>query len=328
MVTDRFDLDALALLRGDPAVEVSVSASPRPTPDELRGVEGLIIRSRTPIDRSFLAQAPELKAVVTATSGFDHIDLDATTERELAVMYTPEANAQSAAELTWALALACARRIPEAHRAVKTGDWRREALIGRELAGKTFGVIGLGRIGGKVARLAQAFGMKVIAFDPYKDDARFADLATTRVALGELLRLADFASLHVPATPETRHMITPLHLENANPALILVNTSRGLALREQDLIAALENSQIAGAGLDVFEKEPLARHSALTGIPNVVLSPHIGATTTEAFAAASREAAEKMLRFAKAHKTSDTLPPDEEWYLLGFQKRPSRADEG
>jgi D-3-phosphoglycerate dehydrogenase len=328
LITDRFDLDALALLKGDHAVEVAQSGAPKPTPEELAQTEGLIIRSRTKIDRALLEQAPALKLIITATSGFDHIDLEATSERGLTVMFTPEANAASAAELTWALVLACARRVPEAHRAVKAGDWRREALLGRELAGKTYGVIGLGRIGTRVARFAQAFGMKVVAFDPYKDDSHFEKARASRMALDELLRLADFASLHVPATPETRHMLSSLHLQNANPGLILINTSRGSALHEPVLIEALEKNWIAGCGLDVFEKEPLSRQSALTSLSGVVLSPHIGATTGEAFAAASLEAAEKALRFAKAGLKSDCLPPMEEWYQQGFQKKSGRADEG
>lgn len=326
LITDRFDIDALALLKGDSALRVEISAQPTPTEAELADVEGLIIRSRTKIDRALLEKATKLKVVITATSGFDHIDLDATRERGLIVMHTPDANAASAAELTWALVLACARRIPDAHRAVKNGDWRREALTGIQLAGRTYGVCGLGRIGTRVARIAHAFGMKVIGFDPYKDDSFFEDEKIGRVSLEELLKLSDVLSFHVPATEETHHMIKEANLEYLNRGAILVNTSRGSVIAEKDLAFAIEHGWIAACGLDVFEKEPLPRQSALTAFPNVVLSPHLGATTREAFALASREAAEKLLTFARSGQSSDRLPPEESWVAMGFS-RPGPAPE-
>lgn len=326
LITDRFDVEALALLRGDQRLAVSTSSSPSPTDEELRPVHGLIIRSRTKIDRALLDRAPELKVIVTATSGFDHIDLEATKERGLIVMYTPEANAASAAELTWGLVLACARRIPEAHRAVKSGEWRREALLGVQLQGRTYGVVGLGRIGTRVARIARAFGLKVIGFDPYKEDEYFAAEGVDRVSLEELLKLSDVLSFHVPATEETHHMLKEANLEYLNRGAILVNTSRGSVISEEDLITSLENGWIRACGLDVFEREPLPRHSGLTGYPNVVLSPHIGATTAEAFSAASREAAEKIRAFASRQESSDRLPPEESWYLMGFS-HPGPAPE-
>lgn len=318
LITDRFDIEALAMLRGDARLKVSIASSPVPSDDELATAEGLIIRSRTKIDPAFLERAPRLKVIVTATSGFEHIDLAAITTRGLTAMYTPEANANSAAELTWALVLACARRVPDAHRAVKNGDWRREALLGRELAGRVYGVIGFGRIGSRVARIAQAFGMKVLAFDPYVEDETLAAANVVRVSLEELLKSADVLSFHVPATAETRHMIHHANLEYINRGAILVNTSRGSVIAESDLIEAIEHGWVGACGLDVFEREPLPRHSALMNLPNVVLSPHLGATTSEAFSAASREAARKILAFAACATSSDRLPPEEPWYRMGF----------
>jgi D-3-phosphoglycerate dehydrogenase len=306
---------------------VDVSAAPRPTREELAETEILVIRSRTKIDKELLANAPKLKMVVTATSGFDHIDLVETSARDLKVMFTPNANAASAAELTWALVLACARRVTEAHRAVKAGDWKRESLIGRELSGKTYGVIGLGRIGSRVARIALAFGMKVIAFDPYKDDEDFERVGATRVSLEELLRLADVVSVHVPATSETERMLNAVLLESMNRSAIFVNTSRGSVVTERDLIQALSEHWIAACGLDVFEREPLARDSRLLSFPNVVVSPHLGATTTEAFSQASQDAAEKVRAFAASGSVSDPLPPREPWFVAGFGRRtPSARD--
>jgi D-3-phosphoglycerate dehydrogenase len=321
LITDRFDLEALALLKGAADLSVRQSTSPRPTDEELKDIDGLIIRSRTRVDREFLDRARAVKVIITATSGFDHIDLEATHDRGITVMFTPEANAQSAAELTWGLVMACTRRLNEAHRAVKSGDWRRETLTGRELRGKTFGIVGLGRIGTRVARFAKAFDMNTIAFDPYKDDQHFSQHGTTRVALDELLRLSDIASFHVPATPETKNMLHRGLLESANPGLILINSSRGSVVREKDLIEALDRAWISACGLDVFEKEPLSRQSSLLSNTQVILSPHLGATTHEAFQAASREAAIKLLRFVREGDSSDRLPPEEEWYVSGFVKK-------
>lgn len=295
LVTDRFDVDAYARLTSDPQIELKKSESPRPTNEELAWAQGLVFRSRTVIDFELLAHAPDLRVAVTATSGFDHVDFEAIASRkDLAVMHTPEANAASAAELTWALVLGCARRIPDAHRAAKAGDWRREALTGSQLSGKTYGVIGLGRIGSRVAKMASAFGMRVFAFDPYKDDSRFAESGATRTSLEEIFKLADVISAHVPSTPETHHMINRSHLESdEKDELIFVNTSRGSLIEETLLVEALVNGWITACGLDVFEREPLPRQSKLNQLPNVVLSPHLGATTREAFRAASLEAADR-----------------------------------
>ena len=160
LVTDRFTLDAYASLQGDSVLKVSKSAEPQPNKEDLQNTNGLIFRSRTRVDKDLLAMAPNLRVIITATSGFDHIDLDATHERGIKVMFTPEANVASAAELTWALALAVSRQLLEAHRSTKSGEWRKPSLMGRQLEGKTYGIIGLGRIGSRVARIAHAFGMR------------------------------------------------------------------------------------------------------------------------------------------------------------------------
>ena len=328
LVTDRFELEAMTKMQSDPRLHVTRSAGPLPTAEELLGIEGLAIRSRTKVDRELLALVPSLKVVVTATSGFDHIDLEACEEHGVKVMFTPEANAASAAELTWTLMLAVSRKLIDAHKSVKAGDWRRESHMGRQLEGKTYGIVGLGRIGSRVARIAQAFGMKTIAFDPYKEDEHFERIGCQRFSLEELFMLSDCVSIHVPASDETKGMIHRYLLDAANRSLILVNTSRGTVIPEQDLHEALTLSWIAGAGLDVFEREPLPRHSMLLGLPNVVMTPHIGATTTEAFARASWDAAEKLSTFALDGIVSDPLPPIDPWWMAGFSKdslRPSKS---
>jgi D-3-phosphoglycerate dehydrogenase len=319
LLTDRFDLDAYASLASMSEFKVRKAETFLPTPGELKETDALIIRSRTKIDVDLLNAAPALKLIITTTSGFDHIDLALTTERNVKVMYTPDANAASATELTWALVLASARRIIESHRAVKNGDWKRELLVGRELAGKVYGIIGLGRIGSRVAKVAQAFGMQVIAFDPYRDAPYFRERDVECLALSEVFRMSDVISCHVPATRETHHMIGPDHFENAERDLIFVNTSRGSIVTETTLIDALNENWLAGVGLDVFEREPLAKAARIANHPRAVLSPHIGANTSEAFRAASFEAVDKLKAFAAHGAISDPLPSTELWAHGGFR---------
>lgn len=327
LVADRFDHEALARLKSVATLEVSTAVDAQPSAEQLATCEGLIARSRTKIDASFLAKAPRLKVAITATSGFDHIDFEACAKRGVVVMHTPSANAASAAELTWGLIFALSRKLIDAHRAVKAGEWRREPLVGSEVSGKTLGVVGLGRIGRRVARVAQAFGMKIVAFDPYIDEADFQSVGAERLSLEELMRLADVVTLHVPKSEETEGMITSVLLEAMNRSSLLINASRGSAVSESDLVEALKEKWIAGAALDVFEREPLPRDSRLLQFPNVVLSPHIGATTREAFAAASHEAAEKMIAFARSGTASDRLPPEATWFQQGFTKTLDKQPE-
>jgi D-3-phosphoglycerate dehydrogenase / 2-oxoglutarate reductase len=326
LITDRFDLNAEAHLKGHSKnLEVMRSKTPVPSSEELKGVQALIIRSRTKITKAFLETAPDLKFIVTSTSGFDHIDFEATKARGILTAYTPNANVQSAAELTWALVLACARRVPESGKAIRNGNWDREALNGIELAGKTYGVIGFGRIGKTVAKLAQAFGMRVLAYDPYIDDEEFTSRGVARFGCDEVLRMSDVVSLHVPATEETSPLLRSTYLSLLQSHAILVNTSRGSAIHERALIDVLQAGKLRAVGLDVFEKEPLDRHSELTRFNNVVLTPHLGATTTEAFAKSSLEAAEKVLKFfasgSISEPISDSLPPEAEWYVRTHAKR-------
>lgn len=314
LITDRFSQEALVTLESQPFFDVRKS----PTPDleslDLSEVNGLIIRSRTKIDAKALSRAKNLQVIITATSGFDHIDLEACAKWGITVMFTPRANIESATQLTWSLVLACASRVVEAHREMKSGQWSRELLVGTELAGKTYGIVGLGRIGSRVAEIAEAFGMNVIAYDPYQEDAHFRHVGAERVALEEILKQSDVLSFHVPKTRETHHLLKRSQFEYIHRGIILVNTSRGSVIHEADLVEALDNGWIGGVGLDVFEKEPLPRQSKLFGFPNVVLSPHIGANTAQAFAKASEQAALKMIRFFVEGSTDDTLPPKAPWY--------------
>lgn len=296
LVTDRFDDEAYSKLSRE--TSASKSRSPDLSSDDLTDVEGLLIRSRTQITEEVLKRAPKLRLVITSTSGYDHIDLDACARARVVVMYTPDANAASAAELTIGLVLAVARKITLAHALVSQGNWNREPLMGYQLAGKTYGVVGFGRIGSRVAKIAEAFGMSVLICDPYKQG----------LPLEHVLTSSDVVSVHVPNTRETQGLITLEVLSKAKPGLLFVNTSRGSVVRDETLIEALSRGYLSGIGLDVFEREPLPTGSPLLGLEPCVLTPHIGATTREAFRAASNEAADKMIAFSQHGTRRDTLP--------------------
>ncbi|HEY1078793.1 MAG TPA: NAD(P)-dependent oxidoreductase, partial [Bdellovibrio sp.] len=247
-------------------------------------------------------------------SGFDHIDLDATQKWGVTVMHTPSANVDSAAQLTWGLVLNCVNNIQQGHKMVKAGDWNRDAITGIELSGRNYGIVGLGRIGTRVAEIAQAFGMNVVAFDPYQEDSVFEKLKIPRLSYEEVLKTADVVSFHVPKTLETEHMLNRSHFEYLHRGIVLINTSRGSVINENDLCEALGKGWLRAVGLDVFEKEPLQRNSNLLTYNNVTMTPHIGANTEDAFFKASQVAANKLMAFFVDGSTSDTLPPRAPWY--------------
>lgn len=314
LITDKFSQDAFLILAAQPFLKVEKSPFPDLRDTNLSDVSALIIRSRTPIDETIFARAPQLQVIITATSGFDHIDLKAAQKWGVTVMHTPNANIESAAQLTWGLVLSCASRITLAQKMIKAGEWKRDLIVGTELHQKTYGIVGLGRIGLRVAEIANAFGMNVIAFDPYADESQFREALAERVSYEEILKRSDVLSFHVPKTTETEKMLNRSHFEYIHRNLILVNTSRGSVIDEKDLVEALQNQRISAVGLDVFEKEPLPRQSSLLQHSQVVMTPHCGANTQEAFAKASEQAALKLLQFFQTASTSDTLPPKAAWY--------------
>jgi D-3-phosphoglycerate dehydrogenase len=315
LITDRFAQDSFLFLQQQNNLEIVRSDSPQHLPlEQLVGAHALIIRSRTKIDEELLKKARQLQVIITCTSGFDHIDLNATEKWGVTVMHTPTANIESASQLTWSLVLSCVNNLIPAYKMVKAGDWNRDQITGMELAGRTYGIIGLGRIGSKVAEFAQAFGMTVIAYDPYQEDEVFERLKIPRMSYEEVLKSADVLSFHVPKTLETENMLNRSQFEYIHRGVVLVNTSRGSVINEQDLCEAIEKGWIRSAGLDVFDKEPLQRTSKLLNLPQVVLTPHIGANTEDAFYKASQIAANKLMGFFTAGSTSDTLPPRVPWY--------------
>ncbi len=249
--------------------------------DEIADADALVVRSATKVTADLLAQAKRLRAIGRAGSGVDNVDLEAATKHGVVVMNTPGGNANSVAEQTMGLMVCLARRIPQADASMKKGAWEKKKLKGTELRGKTLGLIGLGRIGSEVARLARAFEMDVVAFDPYVPSRLAQEQGVKLVKLDELLSSSDYISLHTAATPETRHLINAETLAKTKPGVRIVNCARGELVKQDDLLQALESGQVAGAALDVYEKEP-PTDSKLVAHPNVIATPHIAGSTDEA----------------------------------------------
>lgn len=248
----------------------------------LADAQGLIVRSATQVDAALIGAAPELRVIGRAGIGVDNIDLEAATRAGVLVVNAPQANVISAAEQTMALLLAQARNVPQADAAVRSGGWDRRRFEGVELHGKTLGILGLGRVGTLVAQRASAFGMRILAYDPYVSPERARRLGVEIVPeLPRLLTESDFLTIHLPLNRETQAIIGPESFGHMKPGIRIVNTARGGILDEQALAEAVRSGRVAGAALDVFADEPL-RESPLLGLEGVVLTPHLGASTQEA----------------------------------------------
>jgi D-3-phosphoglycerate dehydrogenase len=243
--------------------------------------DALLVRSATRVDAQALAVAPSLRVVARAGVGLDNIDVPAATQAGVMVVNAPTSNVVSAAELAVALLLSVARHVPRADASLRSGQWKRSQFTGTELFEKTVGVIGLGRIGVLVAQRLHAFGMRIIAYDPYVTSARAGQLGVRLVGLDELLATSDFITVHLPKTPETVGLIGEVELRRVKPGVRIVNAARGGIVDETALHAALKEGRVAGAGLDVYSTEPCTR-SPLFELDQVVVTPHLGASTAEA----------------------------------------------
>ncbi|MFL0361287.1 phosphoglycerate dehydrogenase [Curtobacterium flaccumfaciens] len=247
----------------------------------LSDAHAVLVRSATKIDAEAIAAAPSLKVVARAGVGLDNVDIKAATTAGVMVVNAPTSNIISAAELTVGHILSLARHIPAAHASLAAGAWKRSSYTGVELYEKAVGIIGLGRIGALITQRLQAFGVTVIAYDPYVTTARAQQLGVELVSLDDLLRRADFTTIHMPRTPETLGMISDAQFALMKPTAFVVNVARGGLIDEDALHRALTANTIAGAGLDVFVAEP-PKDSPLLALPNVVVTPHLGASTDEA----------------------------------------------
>lgn len=250
--------------------------------ERVRDVRALMVRNMTLIDRQVIDAAPNLQVIGRIGVGLDNLDLRALSEHGIVVCYPPEENAVSVAEHVFAMLLSYARKIPGADASVRAGKWERSSFIGFELAGKTMGILGLGRIGFRVAVRARAFGMRVLAYDPYMvaQHAAVTETGTELASLEEVLRQSDVVTCHLPLTDDTRGLLNAERLGWMKPTAILINTSRGPAVNEADLLQSLRENRLGGALLDVREKEPPGE-DPLHDLPNVLLTPHIASWTEE-----------------------------------------------
>jgi D-3-phosphoglycerate dehydrogenase / 2-oxoglutarate reductase len=243
----------------------------------------IVVRSETKVTAPILHAGTRLRVVGRAGVGVDNVDVETATRRGVIVMNTPGGNTISTAEHAFSLLLCVARKIPQAHANLQAGRWDRKQFEGTELYNKTLGIIGMGRIGSELSRRAIAFGMRVLAYDPYLSSSRARSLQVELIEdLDELLPLADFITLHTPLTPETHHLLNAVRLTKTKRGARLINCARGGLIDETALLESLGSGQIAAAALDVFETEPLPNDSPLRRLPNLILTPHLGASTVEA----------------------------------------------
>ncbi|HET7623635.1 MAG TPA: phosphoglycerate dehydrogenase [Verrucomicrobiae bacterium] len=286
LVCDPISPKGIALLQQRPEFQVTVLPK-RLSEAELlpmvSDVAAMVVRSETKVTKKILEAAQQLRVVGRAGVGVDNIDVEAATQRGVVVMNTPGGNTITTAELTFAMILNLARKVPQAHLSMTAGKWDRKLFQGTELYEKTLGVLGMGRIGGEVAKRAIAFGMRVLAYDPFLTEARAKALGVELVSeLDAVYRDADFITVHMPVTEQTRGMLNAEAFSKMKPKVCVVNCARGEIIVEADLLAALDSGKVAAAALDVFASEPLAADHPFRKHPNVTLTPHLGASTKEA----------------------------------------------
>ena len=294
LIAEKLAASVLDALGGDVDIR-HVDGTDRPALfDALADADALLVRSATKVDAEALGKAPRLKVVARAGVGLDNVEVPAATANGVMVVNAPTSNIVSAAEHAMALLLAVARRVPAADASLRAGEWKRSSFNGVELAGKTVGVLGLGRIGQLFAQRVAAFGVELIAYDPYVAPARAAQLGIELVDLDELLRRSDAMSIHLPKTAETLGLIGAAELSRTKKGVLIVNAARGGLIDEDALAAAIRSGQVGGAGIDVFVSEPCTS-SPLFELPGVVVTPHLGASTSEAQDRAGTDVAHSVL---------------------------------
>ena len=300
VVADDLPASALDVLRAEAAwtVDARSGRAAATLAADLADADALLVRSATKVTADLLDAAPRLRIVARAGTGVDNVNVEAASARGILVVNAPGANSISVAEHACALMLALARSVPAADRAMKDGRWDKRRFLGTELRGKTLGILGLGRIGQEVGQRARAFGMRVVAHDPYISKEIALDLGVELMSLDQVCATADYLTLHLPATNETRHLINAQRLAACKPGIRIVNTARGELIDESALRAALENGTVGAAALDVFQNEPPTDWS-LAQLPQVIATPHIAASTEEAQELVGIETAETVRDFLR-----------------------------
>jgi D-3-phosphoglycerate dehydrogenase / 2-oxoglutarate reductase len=293
LVTDSISEEGIAILRDCAQIDVKNKL----TPEELTGIIGnydaLMVRSQTKVTAAIIEAGKKLQIIARAGVGIDNVDVEAATRCGVVVVNAPTGNTVSAAEHTVALMLASARNIPQANASLKSGLWKRNELIGVELRGKTLGIVGLGNVGTEVAKRAQSFQMKLLAIDPLISVEFAKKLGVELVELAQLLKESDFITLHIPLTAKTKGLIGVKELATVKPNVRIINCARGGLIDEKELVKAIKEKRVAGAAIDVFEKEPTTE-SILFGEENIIVTPHLGASTAEAQIMAARDVAEQI----------------------------------
>lgn len=295
LVTDPIHEDGIKKMKEFADVEINTDLSHEELIEKVPEFDAMVVRSATKVREDVLESAKNLKLIVRAGVGLDNIDLDSAEEKGIEVNNTPEAPTNSVAELAIGLLMAWARKLVQADEAMKNGEWIKSQITGTELKGKTLGVIGTGRIGREVAKRAKALGMKLLGYDVVKSD-EFRDMGGEYRELDGLLKNSDYITIHVPLIPQTKHMIGEEELRKMKTSAVIVNTARGPIIDEEALLKALQNEEIAGACLDVYESES-PEDSDIVKLSNVISTPHIGASTKEAQRAAGVLAAEKIQEY-------------------------------
>ena len=298
LVLDNLSEEGVEVFRAAEGFEVDVK--PPQKPDELVQVigeyNGLVVRSGTKVTAEAIKAAKNLKVIGRAGVGTDNIDKTAATNAGIVVMNTPGGNTISTCEHTFALLFALCRNVPDAHASMVAGRWDRKKFMGSEVFDKTMGIIGVGRIGGAIAIRAQAFGMKVIAYDPILTQLKAEALGVELLSLDDLIERSDFITVHAPMNPDTENMIRAEHFKRMKPTCRIINCARGGIVNESDLAEALRNGTIAGAGLDVYTSEPF-ENNPFIGLDNVVMTPHLAASTDEAQLTVAVEIATQMIEY-------------------------------
>jgi D-3-phosphoglycerate dehydrogenase len=294
LVADPIAEEGVEILRSVAEVDVKTGLKPEELVAIIGDYEGLLVRSQTQVTAGVITAGNKLQVIGRAGVGIDNIDVDEATRRGIVVVNAPTGNTVSAAEHTLALMLALARHIPQASTALKGGAWQRSKYMGTELRGKILGIIGLGNVGSEVARRARAFEMRVIGCDPFVSEDMAASLQVELVPIERLLKESDFITLHLPLTPQTKGLIGPKELAMVKPTVRIINCARGGLIDEELLARAVEEKRIAGAAVDVFPEEP-ATESVLFNVDEVIVTPHLGASTAEAQSLAARDVAEQVV---------------------------------
>lgn len=295
LVSDPLSADGIKLLK-DAGFEVDekIGLEHEALKKIIKNYDALLVRSATKVKRDLIEEAKNLKVIGRAGVGLDNVDLAAATERGIIVMNTPAGNTISTAELTMSMILSLTRNIPAAHASLVKGEWKRSKFLGTELYSKTLGIVGLGRIGKEVAKRAISFGMKVVAYDPFITVEKAKELGIEVANLEKVFKLSDYITVHTPLTDETRNLISDAQFKIMKKGARIINCARGGIINEKALAENLANGKVAGAALDVFEQEPLSVDSPLRKFDNVVLTPHIGASTEEAQLNVALEVAESV----------------------------------